>query len=552
MEDKMEQSSNHTYRNLFKWGKPELEETLDQGMKKLIKETFGIDADLIKEKELPGKTTVSLPQKSRLNSKQMKELKEIVGEENAAFDDTARATHAYGKTYLDLIRLRDEIIENPPDAVIYPRNEEDIKKIISWCNENKIPLIPFGGHSSVTRGLECLNGGISLDITQHFNKVLKINEINSTAIVQTGIYGPALEDFLNKRGYTCGHFPQSFEFSTLGGWIVTRGAGQQSTSYGKIEDMIIASRFVTPTGVLQTREYPAASIGPDLDQIIAGSEGAFGVLTVVTLKIRKYLPQNNRYFSFLFKDFESALETMRLTMQGQFGYPSMFRLSDPEETDVAFKIKNFEGTALDYGLRFLGYKPLKRCLLYVSTVGNREYGKVIQTMISHIARRKGALSMGAKPALKWLAQRYSSAYLRDPLMDIGIRVDTLETAVPWEKIKLVWQETIKAIKIAENAVSMIHISHVYENGANLYFTFLTKMSDNNEIEDYLAYQKTIIDAIHENGGSLSHHHGIGKMLGTWMESEVGQTGMELLTALKKHFDPNNIMNPGGTLGIKDY
>ncbi|MFC1853511.1 FAD-binding oxidoreductase [candidate division CSSED10-310 bacterium] len=540
-----------TYRSILKWGDVEHEETIDETMLNLLQKTFALSAAQFTEPYLPGNSPVKVDESPKLSSADIEALQHLVGPENVNSDDYSRAYHAYGKTYLDLIKLRLEIVDNPPDVVVYPRNEADIVAIVTWADQNKISLTPFGGHSSVTRGLECPRGGISLDLTRHLNQVLSVNRINSSVTVQAGMYGPAFEKYLNnyKDGYTCGHFPQSFEFSTVGGWVVTRGAGQQSTSYGKIEDMVLSIRLVSPVGIVETRDYPAASIGPDIGHLIMGSEGTYGIITAVTLKIRKYAPDQNRYFSFICKDFESAVRIMRETMQGQFGFPSMFRLSDHEETDFAFKLKGAEGSMSDHFLKLLGYQPLKRCLLYVSTVGDPDHGKLIQKKISRLARKNGAFPLGATPALKWLEQRFSSAYLRDPLMDAGIMVDTLETAATWENLPKVWQNVRAVIKARESAVAMVHISHVYENGANLYFVFMTPMVKGKEIADYCQYQNDIITAIHENGGSLSHHHGIGRMLGPWMEKEIGETGLNILKMLKKHFDPNQIMNPGGTLGL---
>ena len=410
------------------------------------------------------------------------------------------------------------MVENPPDAVVYPRSEADVVKIVKLCSDKKIAVTPFGGHSSVTRGVEAPKGGVSLDLTRHMDRVLRVSEENSSVTVQPGMFGPALEKHLNSfgTGYTCGHFPQSFEHSTVGGWVVTRGAGQASTGYGKIEDMVLSMRVVTPRGVIVTKDYPAAAIGPDIDQIIIGSEGAFGVVTEVTMKIRAWRPDNTVYASFLYKDFESAVKAMRVSMQGEFGKPHLFRISDPEETDVAFAMKGMNGSAADRVLRLLGYKPLKRCLMFVAVEGDADYAKLVAAKIKSVAKKHGGLSLGAGPTQKWLEQRYSSAYLRDPLMDLGLMTDTLETAVSWENLMQVWSATRAYLKARPNTVCMVHISHVYENGANLYFTFLSPIRKGKDIEDFTRYHRGLIDTIHASGGSLSHHHGVGRMMGALM------------------------------------
>ena len=540
------------YRNIFKWGDPNHEETVDDKTLAYIAKSFNLSKKDLGERYLPGDEDVKLTKKCRLAPAVLAALEKMVGEANVATDDFERAYHAYGKFFLDLVKLRYGMVENPPDAVVYPRSEEDVAKIVRFCNDKKIAITPYGGHSSVTRGVEAVKGGISLDLTRHMDSVVRVNEENSTVTVQPGIFGPVLEKHLNEygTGYTCGHFPQSFEYSTAGGWAVTRGAGQASTGYGKIEDMVLSMRVVTPRGTIVTKDYPAAAIGPDIDQIIMGSEGAFGVVTELTMKIRAYRPDNTAYVSFLYKDFDSAVTAMRQSMQGEFGKPHLFRISDPEETDVAFTMKGMSGSAADMALRLLGYRPLKRCLMFVAVEGDADYAKLVAAKVKAVAKKNGALSLGAGPTKKWLEQRYSSAYLRDPLMDIGIMTDTLETAVSWENLIQVWNAARSYLKARPNTVCMVHISHVYENGANLYFTFLSPIKRGKDIEDFTRYHKGLVDTIHASGGSLSHHHGVGKMMGPWMRAELGDTAHDLLLAIKDYLDPRGIMNPGGTLGLK--
>ncbi|MBP7603488.1 MAG: FAD-binding oxidoreductase [Spirochaetes bacterium] len=540
------------YRSILKWGDPNHEEIVGHGTLEYIARTFNLTRKDLGERYMPGEEDVKLSKKCRLSPAVLSSLKKIVGEANVSTDDFDRAYHSYGKFFLDLVKLRYGMVENPPDAVVYPRSEADVVKIVKLCSDKKIAVTPFGGHSSVTRGVEAPKGGVSLDLTRHMDRVLRVSEENSSVTVQPGMFGPALEKHLNSfgTGYTCGHFPQSFEHSTVGGWVVTRGAGQASTGYGKIEDMVLSMRVVTPRGVIVTKDYPAAAIGPDIDQIIIGSEGAFGVVTEVTMKIRAWRPDNTVYASFLYKDFESAVKAMRVSMQGEFGKPHLFRISDPEETDVAFAMKGMNGSAADRVLRLLGYKPLKRCLMFVAVEGDADYAKLVAAKIKSVAKKHGGLSLGAGPTQKWLEQRYSSAYLRDPLMDLGLMTDTLETAVSWENLMQVWSATRAYLKARPNTVCMVHISHVYENGANLYFTFLSPIRKGKDIEDFTRYHRGLIDTIHASGGSLSHHHGVGRMMGPWMRAELGDTAHDLILAIKDYLDPRGIMNPGGTLGLK--
>lgn len=540
-----------TYRDIFKWG-DKRETQIDDGIKKVIKEKLGFNNSDFQVQYLLGDKEVSLNKKCSINQDLIFKLTDIVGKENINTDDFSRASHSYGKYYTDLLKLRKGDIPTPPDVVIFPKTDDDIIKILEICNRNKIAVTPFGGHSSVTRGVETPNGGISMDLTKHLNKILEVNETNLTTTVQTGIYGPTFEDYLNQFGdkYTCGHFPQSFEYSTVGGWIAAKGAGQASTGYGKIEHMVLSMKIVSPNGIITTKTYPASAQGWDLNQIFFGSEGTLGVITEVTMKIHKFRPKQTKYASFIFKNFESSVEAMRTVMQSGIGVPHLFRISDPEETEIAFQTKDFDNTIADKFLNRLGYKSGKRCLMFVAVEGNRSYTDQVILAIKRITKKHSAFGLGAKPTKKWLEQRYSSAYLRDPLMDLGIMTDTLETAVMWDNLIPLWNSVRSYLKSREKTVVMVHISHVYENGANLYFTFLSPMKKGDEINEYTKFHKGIIEIIQEYKGSLSHHHGVGRTLAPWIEKELGKESIKLMQAIKDHLDPNGIMNPGNTLGLK--
>jgi len=478
----------------------------------------------------------------------------MVGEENVKLDNYSRLEAAYGKTMIDLMRLRKGIVENVPDMVIWPRNKKDIKDIVRYCNEERIPIYVFGGGSSVNRGFEAVKGGITLDMGKHMNKIIKFSEINQTITVQPGISGPELEKVLNnapemfkaKRRYTCGHFPQSFEYSSVGGWVVTRGAGQNSTYFGKIEDIVLAQEYEIPVGTIKTQEFPAAATGPDADQIMMGSEGTFGILTEVTLKVFRYMPGNREKFSFIFKNWQDAINATREIMQGQFGYPSVFRLSDPEETDVAIKLYGIEGTLIDKVISARGYKPLRRSLLLGFAEGEKGFSRHVKKEIKKICRKYGAMYTTGYITSSWEKGRFKDPYMREDLQDYGIMIDTLECAVNWENIKKVHSGVRKFCKSRPNTIVMTHISHFYPQGANLYFIFIAKMDS---IEEYLDYQYGILDSIQKYGAAMSHHHGIGKMTAPWLEEQIGKNQLDLYRALKRYFDPNNIMNPGGTLAL---
>ena len=549
-----EEAPQRSYRSLFKYGDPGGFKHPNPGMYRLVKETFGMTDDDFKRPNLCVEP-LDVDIAPRLAQEHIKALSAIAGNENVLTDTYHRVRASYGAALIDALRLRHRIVENLPDAVLRPRSREDIEKIVRYCDEHRIPLYVSGGNSSVTRGKEAVKGGICLDMSAHMNRVVALNEANQTVIVQPGIMGPELERILNnapqtlgaKRRYTCGHFPQSFEHSSVGGWVVTRGAGQNSTYYGKIEDMVIAQEYVTPIGIFKTQEFPRSATGPDFDQVMIGSEGTFGVLVNVTLRLCRYTPENTRRYSYLFKSWEDGLNACREAMQGEFGYPSVFRISDPEETDVAMRMYHVHGTPADTLLRRLGYHPMQRCLLLGTADGDRDFTRLIDRKVKQICKKYGSFSLTPfKVAQAWEKSRFTDPFMREDLLDFGIMIDTLECAVTWENLAKVHAEVRSFVKARPRTICMTHLSHAYPQGGNLYFIFIAR---SNDINEYLSLQYGILEAIRKAGAAMSHHHGIGKQTAPWLEEQIGKQQMEVIRVLRDHFDPHHVMNPGGTLGL---
>lgn len=546
--------SKKSYRSIFKWGAIDEFKHPNKRLYKLMKEKFKMSDEDFKEPSELGLDEVKYDIPPQLSETQIEKLTNIVGSENIKTDDYTRLEVAYGKTMYDIIRIRKKIIENIPDVVLYPKNKNDIKLIVNYCNNEKIPVYVYGGGSTVTRGVEAVKGGVTLDMRKHMNKVIKINETNQTVTVEAGISGPQLEEALNnakniyhtKKNYTCGHFPQSFEYSVVGGWIVTRGAGQNSTYYGKIEHMVISQEYITPKGDIRTYEYPAQATGPDIDQIMMGSEGAYGILVTACLKIYRYMPENTKRFSYIFKTWEDAKNAVREIMQSECGKPSVFRLSDAEESDVGLKLYGVEGTIIDTIMRIRGYKQGKRCLMLGTSDGAKAYTKMVKKNVHKICKKYGAMYTTSYVTKKWEHGRFRDPYLRESLQDFGIMTDTLECAVNWEQLEHVYTTVRNYVKSRPDTICMTHMSHCYPQGANLYFIFICKM---NSIEDYKELHSGILDHIQKSGAAMSHHHGIGKMFAPWLPGQVGLNEFEIFKVLKNHFDPNNIMNPGGTLAL---
>ncbi len=544
-----------SYRAVFKWGEPEQIKIPRESLYKLLKGRFGLADEAFQSyREDLGLDPVCFDLPIHLTQEQLERFHRILGKEFVRTDDYARFSVAYGKTMYDLLRARNKRVENVPDAVLYPDSKEQIEAIVAYCAQEKIPVYVYGGGSSVTRGVECVKGGVSLDMRLRFGKVISFNETDQTITVQAGISGPRLEALLNdavkefgaKRAYTCGHFPQSFEYSSVGGWVVTRGAGQNSTYYGCIQDLVLGQEYATPVGPLQTDHYPRKATGPDIDEIMMGSEGAFGVLTHVTLKVFRHMPETIRRFSYLFKNWETAQAAAREMMQSEGGHPSVFRLSDPEETALMLHMYGVVDSPLAKLFAARGFEENQMCLFLGFTNGEKGFSQNCARVVKAVAKRFGGMSLTGIVTKAWEKGRFSDPYLRDTLQDFGIVMDTMECSVNWSNMGRVHREVREYCHSRPNTICMTHMSHVYPQGANLYWIFITMESDP---EAYKAYHAGILDAIQKSGASMSHHHGIGKMFAPWLEGSLGRNEFAIFKALKRHFDPDNIMNPGGTLGL---
>ena len=528
-----------SWRSLFKWGAPDTFKHPNARLFEALRQAFRMEEADFRAPRRPGQEPVPEDLPGVLAPGHVAAFQDMLGAGNVATGGYARLKAASGKTMLDLMRLREGRAEHLPGAVLHPRNRHDVARIVAYCAAQGLPVIARGGGSSVTRGLEAPLGGVTLD---------------QTLTVEPGLGGPDLERILQEaperfgatRRYTFGHFPQSFEHSTVGGWVVTRGAGQNSTYYGKIEDLVLAQEYVTPRGVLRTAAHPAAATGPDTDQILMGSEGAFGILTEVTLRIHRALPGNRRRFSYLFPDWDRACAAAREILQREAGFPSAFRLSDPEETELALAQYGAAHPAVNALLRLGGLAPGRRCLLLGTADGEAGYARHVAREVGRVARAFGARPTSGLVTRAWEHGRFMDPYLRDDLLDFGMVTDTLECAVTWDSLPRVHREVRRYCHSRPRTLCLTHLSHAYPQGANLYFIFITRME---AIAEYLAYQAGLLDVIRDQGAALSHHHGIGRMTAPWLEGQLGTAQMDLFRAIKHHLDPTGIMNPGGTLGL---
>jgi alkyldihydroxyacetonephosphate synthase len=543
-----------SYRSIFRWGCGEETRTPGKSFFEVIRQRLGLSEDDFKTyREDLGLDTVRIAKPSGLSGSQLNRFREIAGRKFVRTDDYARLSVAYGKSVYDLIRMRNKTIENIPDAVICPGSREQIEAIVAYCASAGIPLYVYGGGSSLTGGAECVKGGVSLDMRVRFNKVIGFNEIDQTITVEAGMTGSKLEALLNnaeeefggKRPYTCGHFPQSFEFSTVGGWVMTGGSGRNSSYYGGIRDIVLGGDYATPAGTISTDRYSNKAAGPDLGRAMIGSEGAFGVLTHVTLKVFRRYPGARR-FSCMFKDWETAQAAAREIIQSEAGFPSVFRLSDPEETGILMRVFGVTKNPLGRLLEARGFRFDKMCLLLGRADGSRGLSLSAAKNARRVTVRFGGFLFPSIATRVWEKDRYSVPYFRDILQDFGFVLDTLECGVSWSNMGMVYRELHSYVSSLPQALCMTHVEHMGPQGASLCLSFITRMRDP---EEYLKFRAGFTDLAVRHDASISGHYGIGRLGGPWLEGYLGRNEYAVIRALKRHFDPGNIMNPGGALGL---
>ncbi len=493
---------------------------------------------------------VRLPE-STLNGGVLGALAREVGEEHVRHDRLARITHAGGKSYPDLVRLRAGDGAHAPDAVVEAGSEAEVGAVLAVCSRAGVAVIPFGGGTSVVGGVEALRGphaaAISLDLSR-MEGVRDVDKLSLTASLEPGILGPELERQLGSAGLTLGHFPQSFEVSTVGGWVATRSAGQASTGYGRIDDLVESVSCVAPSGPLTSRDVPATAAGPSLRELVVGSEGTLGVITSATLRVRA-LPEMRHYEAWSFSSFEEGAEAFRAMEQADAS-PDVARLSDEEETRLSKALASSGSRAERLGESYLRLRGQQGgCLAFTGYEGAPDDVARRRRRAAGLLRAAGAVSLGQRPGRSWLAGRFAAPYLRDDMLGRGAMVETLETATTWTNLQVLYRAVREALRAALGSrgtppLVICHISHLYRSGASLYFTFLARQETGAELDQWRAAKHAAGDAIMANGGTITHHHAVGTDHTRWMSQEVGELGIEVLRAAKERLDPEAIMNPG--------
>jgi alkyldihydroxyacetonephosphate synthase len=483
-----------------------------------------------------------------------------VGEEAVVDSNLDRVVHTYGKSLRDLLRLRGNQLPRVPDVVVYPADEEQVQSVLDAVVAAGAVLIPFGGGSNISGSLEPPPGEgrtvVSLDMGR-MNRVLDVDEGSGLARIEAGALGPDLEAQLNERGWTCGHFPDSFTHSSIGGWVATRSSGMQSDKYGDIADVCRGVRVVQPGGVLVARALPSTSTGPSVREMILGSEGRLGVITEVTAQVHR-IPENREIQAYLFPTFDAGLEAMHDIAESDAA-PSITRVSDAGETEFSFStrkasagLSKYVTKAMMAYLRQRGWDLDKLCLSFIGYEGGVAHVARNKAIVARIVKHNGGIGIGKGPGVLYDQKKFDTPYIRDFLLDRGAAADVSETAAPWSRLSDMYHGVMSAAqdtfaRLGVHGWVMCHLSHSYHSGACLYFTFAFKHGED-AIAEYDAVKSTIQSAFLDYDGTLSHHHAVGVEHAPWLEQDISQPGVQMIKGLFAAVDPEHSLNPGKISG----
>lgn len=533
------------------WGWGDRDTGLSPGLAALLRDEVGVDPRA--RSASPSSGDVTLPSSALAESGGLlTELRDLCGAAGVRLDDESRLRHAGGRSYLDLLRLRSGVISNTPDGVVFPEDEAAVAAVLRACARAGCAVVPFGGGTSVVGGVTALRGPHHAVVTMNLrrlNRCLHVDSVSLVATLQAGMTGPEAEAALAGHGLTLGHFPQSFEYATIGGFAATRSAGQASSGYGRFDDLVLGLRLVAPAGEMVVTGHPASAAGPSLREVVLGSEGRFGVITEVTVKVRRRAAQP-RYEAWSFVSFRDGVSAMRALAQGHVT-PDVARLSDAEETRVEMAMA-WRGGAVDalgrHYLRVRGHES--GCLLITGWDSDALVSGARQAEARALIRRHDGIALGGSAGRTYLRQRYQGPYLRDALMDLGVLVETLETATSWSNLPHLHRAVATALdtSLRGDRAPLVgcHISHIYPSGASLYFTVLGAAGAD-PAERWRAAKSAACETILEKGGTVTHHHAVGTDHRSYMSREIGDGGVTALRALAQQFDPAGVMNPGKLL-----
>jgi alkyldihydroxyacetonephosphate synthase len=515
-----------------RWGDPGHSAGLPDSARALVEQAF---------QPAGGRALVDLPDvvvPDALSAPLVSGLRALVGDQNVRVDHEARVRHTRGKSTPDLLRMRAGDASDAPGAVVLPGSHDEVMVLLEWCAEHRVAVVPFGGGTSVVGGLAADPGGfagvVALELSR-LKRLVSVDAESSTAVLEAGLLGPEAEALLGAHGLTIGHFPQSFEYASLGGFAATRSSGQASAGYGRFDALVVGLTVATPIGTLELGCAPASAAGPDLRQLVLGSEGAFGVITSLRLRVRPQ-PAVRVYEGWRFESFRSGADAMRALAQSGEA-PTVLRLSDEAETAINLaRPSDFGGPSAGGALMLTGFE------------GERVAVDRRRAAVSERLTALGGTSLGAEPGEAWSHGRFAGPYLRDTLLDLGVLVETVETATFWSSLHTVYDSVREALTEAlasqgSPPIVVCHISHVYETGASLYFTVACHENDD-ALEQWRLAKAAASEAIRAAGATITHHHAVGRDHRPWLAQEIGPVGVEMLRAVKSSLDPAGILNPG--------
>jgi alkyldihydroxyacetonephosphate synthase len=529
------------------------------GFAPFVLEAVGLDLKTATTAVEPSFEELEVP-KSKASAAFVKALTAIVGAEHATTDDMVRVIHTYGKSLRDLVRIRGNMILRAPDVVVYPADEAQVQAIVDAAVAADAVIIPFGGGSNIAGSLEPIPEEkrtiVSLDLGR-LREVVDIDADSGLARIQAGAQGPDLEAQLNAKGWTIGHFPDSFTHSTVGGWVATRSSGMQSDKYGDIADIARGMRVVRPGGVLVLRPLPSTSSGPSVREMILGSEGRLGVITEVTVQVHR-TPAKRDVYAYFFPNWKAGIAAMQEIAESD-ATPSITRISDSRETGFSLATskdrKGFDkflaGTVLPGLMKSKGWNLDDICLSFIGYEGSVSHAKRQKKLVDAIVKKHGGMGVGTGPGILYDQKKFDTPYLRDFLLDRGAAGDVSETAAPWSKLIAVHESAYAAAQGAYDQLGikgwiMSHLSHSYHSGACLYFTFAF-VFDKDPIAEYNLVKNAIQQSFVDSGATISHHHGVGVEHSPWLSQDISEQGVVVMRALLEGADAGGNFNPGKVL-----
>lgn len=515
-----------------RWGDPAAATPLPDAARGLIELAFALeDRSAVAAPQLPAPA---------LDPALVAGLRALVGAEHVRTDDATRQLRTRGKSTPDLLRARAGDLADAPDVVVRPADHDEVAAVLAFAVEHHLAVVPFGGGTSVSGGLvarrEGYAGVLSLDLAR-MKRLLDVDPVSMTATLEPGLRGPEAEALLAGHGLTLGHFPQSFEFASIGGFAATRSSGQSSAGYGRFDSLVVGLTVATPQGPLRLGSAPANAAGPDLRQLVLGSEGAFGVITAVTVRVRR-APEVKVHEGWRWPSFAEGTAAVRTLAQAGL-LPTVIRLSDESETAINLARPDEIGAEGAAGPGGGG------CLMITGFEGEPELVEARRAAVTAALSRLGGTPLGEEPGQAWAHGRFGAPYLRDSLLDVGVLVETLETATFWSNVPDLYAGVRAALEesLGQPTMVLCHVSHVYETGCSLYFTVATAEGDR-PVERWLAAKAAASDAMLAAGATITHHHAVGTDHKPWLAREIGPVGVQVLRAVKAELDPTGILNPG--------